>query len=152
MIKALGGTPQKLSFKEVYTSLAQGVVDGQENAWSNVYSKKFYEVQDYITVSNHSYLGYLVVVSKAFWSNLPEDIRTELTDIMREATALNRFYAKEADQGDRAKIEKAGKAKVVELSAADKAKWVAATAKVEDKFRRQIGAGLLKDIHKLLGH
>ena len=54
MIKALGGTPQKLPFKEVYTALAQGVVDGQENAWSNIYSKKFYEVQSYITVSDHS--------------------------------------------------------------------------------------------------
>ena len=63
MIQALGGTPQKLPFKEVYTALGQGVVDGQENAWSNVYSKKFFEVQDYITVSNHSYLGYLLVVS-----------------------------------------------------------------------------------------
>ncbi|MBF0453419.1 MAG: TRAP transporter substrate-binding protein [Magnetococcales bacterium] len=152
MIKALGGTPQKLSFKEVYTSLAQGVVDGQENAWSNVYSKKFYEVQDYITVSNHSYLGYLVVVSKTFWANLPEDIRSELTAIMKEATMANRKFAAEADSGDRAKIEQAGKAKIVELSEADRAQWIAATKKVEDQFRRQIGAGLLKAIHELLGH
>ncbi|MBF0193426.1 MAG: TRAP transporter substrate-binding protein [Magnetococcales bacterium] len=152
MIKALGGTPQKLSFKEVYTSLAQGVVDGQENAWSNVYSKKFYEVQDYITVSNHSYLGYLVVVSKSFWNNLPEDIRSELTAIMKMATSANRRFAAKADSEDRAKIEKAGKAKVVELSAADRAMWVKATSKVEDKFRRQIGAKILKDIHTLLGH
>ncbi|MBF0447887.1 MAG: TRAP transporter substrate-binding protein [Magnetococcales bacterium] len=152
MINALGGTPQKLSFKEVYTSLAQGVVDGQENAWSNVFSKKFFEVQDYITVSNHSYLGYLVVVSKAFWNGLPEDIRSELTAIMKEATAINRQVAAEADAGDRAKIEAAGKAKVVELPPADRARWVAATKSVEDKFRREIGAELLQDIHTLLGH
>ena len=152
MIKALGGTPQKLSFKEVYTSLAQGVVDGQENAWSNVHSKKFFEVQDYITVSNHSYLGYLVVVSQAFWSNLPADIQSELTTIMREATLANRRFAAEADTGDRKKIEAAGKAKVVDLTEAERNKWVEATRSVEAKFSRQIGAGLLKEIHALLGN
>lgn len=150
MIEELGGTPQKLPFKEVYTALAQGVVDGQENAWSNVYSKKFFEVQDYITVSNHSYLGYLVVVSNEFWSNLPEDIRTELTAILKEATAANRKFAAEADVGDRQKIEKAGYAKVVEMTDEQRATWKKAVAPVEGMFSKQIGADLLKEIHALL--
>ncbi|WP_456372440.1 TRAP transporter substrate-binding protein [Thiolapillus sp.] len=152
MIKALGGVPQKLPFKEVYQALSQGVVDGQENAWSNVYSKKFYEVQDYITVSNHSYLGYMVVVSAEFWNNLPDDIRKELTAIMAEATEANRRFAAEADKGDRAKIEAAGKAKVVELTAEELAQWRKAVAGVEGQFSRQIGKDLLAEIHKLLGH
>ncbi len=152
MIKALGGVPQKLPFKEVYQALSQGVVDGQENAWSNVYSKKFYEVQDYITVSNHSYLGYMVVVSASFWNGLPDDIRKELTAIMAEATAANRKFAAEADKGDRAKIEAAGKAKVVELSADELAQWRKAVAGVEGQFAKQIGKDLLKQIHELLGH
>ncbi len=152
MIEALGGTPQKLPFKEVYTALAQGVVDGQENAWSNIFSKKFHEVQDYITVSNHSYLGYLVVVSADFWNGLPAEIRTELEAILKEATAKNREFAAEADQGDRKKVETAGFAKVVDLTDEERAQWRAATAGVEDRFRDQIGADLLKQIHTLLGH
>lgn len=152
MIKALGGTPQKLPFKEVYTALGQGVVDGQENAWSNVYSKKFHEVQDYVTVSGHSYLGYLVVVSAKFWNGLPMDVKSLLTQAMKDATQVNRDAAAAADKGDRKKVEASGHAKVVDLPAAKKAEWRKAVASVEKKFQRQIGAGLLKEIHELLGH
>ena len=152
MIRALGGVPQKLPFKEVYQALAQGVVDGQENAWSNIYSKKFYEVQDWITVSNHSYLGYMVVVSSRFWNGLPEDIRSELTKALAEATAANRRFAAEADVADRKKVEAAGKAKVVERTPEELAAWQRATASVEEKFKRQIGEDLLREIHQLLGH
>jgi C4-dicarboxylate-binding protein DctP len=152
MIKALGGTPQKLPFKEVYTALGQGVVDGQENAWSNVYSKRFYEVQDYITVSNHSYLGYLLVVSSEFWGSLPDDIRSELTVIIKDATMKARQYAAEADSGDRKKIEADKYARVVELTGEERAAWRATTAKVEDQFRDQIGADLLKKVHATVGH
>ncbi|MBF0588507.1 MAG: TRAP transporter substrate-binding protein [Magnetococcales bacterium] len=152
MIRALGGVPQKLPFKEVYTALSQGVVDGQENAWSNVHSKKFHEVQSWVSVSGHSYLGYLVVASNHFWENLPKDIRTQLTAILKEATEANRRFAAEADTGDRKKVEASGYAKVVDLTDAEKAAWRKATAKVEDQFRKQIGADTLKQVHTLLGH
>ena len=152
MIKSLGGTPQKLPFKEVYTALGQGVVDGQENAWSNVYSKKFFEVQDYISVSNHSYLGYLLVVSAEFWNQLPDDLRSELHAIIQESTAKARDFAAEADTGDRRKVEQAGYAKVVDLTDEERQQWRAATASVEDTFRSQIGADLLQQVHKVLGH
>ncbi len=152
MIRALGGVPQKLPFKEVYQALAQGVVDGQENAWSNIYSKKFFEVQDWITVSNHSYLGYMVVVSERFWRGLPTDIRDELRQILAEATEANRRFAREADSQDRQRIEAAGKAKVVEPSADEIAAWRKATAGVEEAFRQRIGKDLLSRIHILLGH
>lgn len=152
MIKALGGTPQELPFKEVYTALGQGVVDGQENAWANVYSKKFHEVQDYISVTNHSYLGYLVVVSTDFWARLPDDIKSELKQIMKEATEVNRKAAAEADAGDRKKVEEAGYAKVVDITPEELASWRTATKSVEDQFRDEIGADLLSEIHALLGN
>lgn len=152
MIKALGGTPQKLPFKEVYTALGQGVVDGQENAWSNIYSKKFYEVQDYISVSNHSYLGYLLVVSDEFWNDLPADIRQQLEAILKDTIAKSREFAAEADSADRRSIEQEGKAKVVALSREERMNWRKATASVEDSFRKEIGIDLLDDVHQLLGH
>ncbi len=152
MIKTLGGTPQKLPFKEVYTALGQGVVDGQENAWSNIYSKKFFEAQDWISVSNHSYLGYLLVVSADFWRKLPADIRSELEVITKETMLKARQYAAEADRADREKIAQAGQAKIVELTAEERASWRRATQKVEAEFARQIGKPLLNQIHQLLGH
>jgi C4-dicarboxylate-binding protein DctP len=152
MIKSLGGNPQKLPFKEVYTALGQGVVDGQENSWSNIYSKKFHEVQDYISVTNHAYLGYLVIVSADFWNKLPADIRTELEAILREATLANRTFAAEADAADRKSIETAGKAKIVELTADEKSQWKAITTGVTQKFEKQIGKKLLADINKTLGN
>ncbi len=152
MIKSLGGIPQKLPFKEVYTALGQGVVDGQENAWSNLYSKKFFEVQDWITVSGHSYLGYLLVVSAGFWNRLPADIRAELEVIIKESTQKARQYAAEADAGDRKRIAMAGKARIIELTAEERESWRAATRKVEKEFEKQIGKSLLKQVHQLLGH
>jgi C4-dicarboxylate-binding protein DctP len=152
MIEALGGIPQKLPFKEVYTALGQGVVDGQENTWSNIYSKKFYEVQDHITVSNHAYLGYLLVVSDAFWKGLPADIRKALTDILREVTHQARVYALEFADADRRRIADSGKLTIVELTPEQRTQWVKATAPVEKRFRRKIGNKLLGEIHQLLGH
>ena len=151
MIERLGGTPQKLPFKEVYTALGQGVVDGQENTWSNIYSKKFHEVQDYISVSNHSYLGYLVVVSKEFWNGLPADIRDGIGAALKEATAANRRFAAEADDADRKKVESAGYAKVVDLTDAELQSWRKATDPVWKEFRGEIGADMIDDIDKLLG-
>ncbi|MDH5394180.1 MAG: TRAP transporter substrate-binding protein [Gammaproteobacteria bacterium] len=152
MIKNLGGTPQKLPFKEVYTSLGQGVVDGQENAWSNIYSKKFHEVQDFISVSNHSYLGYLVVVSDEFWSNLPADIRNQVASALKDATDANRQYAAAADKSDRKKIENDRYAKVVDLTDAERAAWRKATAPVWAEFRDEIGGKLIDDVKNLLAH
>lgn len=151
MIEHLGGTPQKLPFKEVYTALSQGVVDGQENAWSNVYSKKFHEVQTYVSVSNHSYLGYLVVVSDEFWKSLPADIRTAVSSALKDATEANRRFAAEADKADRQKIEESKYAKVVDMTDAERAKWRKATAPVWNEFREEIGADLIDDVNKLLG-
>lgn len=150
MIKAFGGTAQKLPFKEVYTGLAQGVVDGQENAWSNIYSKKFHEVQTFITVSDHSYLGYLMVISDEFWKNLPADIRKELTGYLQQATVFNRQAAAKAELEDRKKIEGEKYARVVELTEQERAAWKKASMPVWAQFRGLIGAQMMDDIIALL--
>src|SRR6516162_1640318 len=84
--RALGAIPQVMAFSEVYQALQTGVVDGQENTWSNIYTQKMHEVQKYVTQTNHGYIGYVVVVNKKFWDGLPADIRAGCEKAMKEAT------------------------------------------------------------------
>ncbi|MEE4380299.1 MAG: DctP family TRAP transporter solute-binding subunit [Candidatus Competibacteraceae bacterium] len=153
MIEALGGIPVRMPFRSVYMGLDKGIVDGEENAWSNIYSQQFHMVQDWITVSNHAYLGYLVVISDNFWEGLPADIRSELEAILKEATQANRVFAAEETIDDRQKIvEKARAAKIVELTPEQRAQWQQAMQAVEQQFAEAIGPELLQKVHALLGH
>ena len=88
--KDVGANPQKLAFAEVYQALQSGVVDGAENPWSNIYTKKFYEVQKYITESDHGVLDYMVVTNAKWWNGLPADIKKGLSQAMTEAIAYAR--------------------------------------------------------------
>jgi len=114
--RALGSIPQVMAFSDVYQALQTGVVDGQENTWSNIYTQKMHEVQKYATVTNHGYIGYVVVVNKKFWDGLPADIRTQLDKAMKEATEYgNGQSAKENDDALEL-IKKSGKTEIVALT------------------------------------
>ena len=114
--QTLGAIPQVMAFSDVYQALQTGVVDGQENTWSNIYTQKMHEVQKYITTTNHGYIGYVVVVNKKFWDGLPADIRDELSMAMTEATAFgNSQSAKENDDALEA-IKKTGKSEIITLT------------------------------------
>src|SRR5258708_2442886 len=114
--RSLGAIPQVMAFSEVYQALQTGVVDGQENTWSNIYTQKMHEVQKYATVTNHGYIGYVVVVNKKFWDGLPADTRAQLDKAMKEATAFgNGQSAKENDDALEA-IKKSGKTEIVTLT------------------------------------
>ena len=108
-MRALGAIPQVLAFSEVYQALQTGVVDGTENPPSNMYTQKMHEVQKYVTVSNHGYLGYAVIVNKKFWDGLPADIRGQLEQAMREATAYEKAIAQRDNDVALEAIRKAGK-------------------------------------------
>ncbi|RYF00996.1 MAG: DctP family TRAP transporter solute-binding subunit, partial [Oxalobacteraceae bacterium] len=84
--RALGANPQVMAFSEVYQALQTGVVDGTENTPSNIYTQKMHEVQSHLTVSDHGYIGYAVIVNKKFWDGLPSDVRTQLEGAMKDAT------------------------------------------------------------------
>ncbi len=107
--KILGANPQMMPFSEVYSALQQGVIDGQENTISNIYTKKFYEVQKHLTLTNHGYLGYLVVMSKKFWNSLPKDLQKDVIQAMNEATEKERIWAKELNDEQLKKIEEYAK-------------------------------------------
>ena len=97
-IKALGGIPQVMAFSEVYQSLQTGVVDGTENPPSNFYTQKMHEVQKYLALTNHGYLGYAVIANKKFWDGLPADIRTALEGAMKDATKFANDIAQEGER------------------------------------------------------
>ena len=142
-MEAIGGSPQKMSFSEVYGALQQGVVDGQENTWSNIYSKKFFEVQDNITSSDHGLLDYMVVTSAEFWNGLDADIRTELKKALDEAAALGNKVAAEKASSDKQAIIDSKRTTVIELTKEERQKWVDAMKPVWKEFEEVVGADLL---------
>lgn len=147
--KTVGGSPLVMPFSEVYSALEQGVIDGQENTWSNMYSKKMHEVQKYITETNHGYLGYTVVTNAQFWNHLPKDIRMELEAILSEVTAWIRENAYKINQDAKAKIIAAGTTKVTELTEAEKDAFRKAFKPVHNEFRDVIGGEYIDAVYEL---
>ena len=148
--KAVGANPQVMPFSEVYSALQQGVIDGQENTNSNIYTKKFYEVQKYMTLSNHGYLGYLVVMSKKFWDSLPKDLQANVKQAMKEATAKERELAAKLDKEQFGKIQEyakqSGKLKIFTLNDKQKEAWRKAMSTIYPKFydKDKIGKDLIE--------
>lgn len=142
--RALDANPQKMAFAEVYQALQTGVVDGQENTWSNIYSQKFHEVQKTIANTNHGIIDYMVVTNAKWWDGLPADVRDGLKKAMDEATTHANKLAAELNERDRKRIEEAGKAKIQPLTKDDLAAWQKAMAPVWKKFEGGIGADLIQ--------
>jgi C4-dicarboxylate-binding protein DctP len=114
--RALGSIPQVMAFGEVYQALQTGVVDGQENTWSNIYTQKMHEVQKYAVVTNHGYIGYVVVVNKKFWDGLPADIRASCEKAMTEATEFGNSQSAKENEDALEAIKKAGKTEIITLT------------------------------------
>ena len=142
MIAAMGASPQPMAFAEVYGALQTGVVDGQENTWSNIYTKKFFEVQDSTTVTSHQLLAYLFMTSKQFLDSLDADTRSKLIKIADEVTVAANKSVKDAEEVNRQNILKAG-GKINELTADQRKQWVDAMKPVWKQFENEIGADLI---------
>lgn len=141
--EAVGANPQKMSFKEVYGALQTKVIDGQENTWSNIYGKKFFEVQDGVTESNHGIIDYLVVTSTEFWEGLPGDVRDQLSTILQEVTETRNAEAFAVNEEAKAAVIAAG-SEVRQLTAEQRAAWVAAMKPVWTKFEDDVPAELVE--------
>jgi C4-dicarboxylate-binding protein DctP len=140
---AINANPQKLAFGEVYQALQVGTIDGQDNTWSNIYSEKFYEVQDHITETNHNMLAYIWMVNTEFWQGLPQHTRDELTVIVDEVNAAVMTMAVDINESDREKIVEKNPEKIIILSAEQLAQWRSAMNPVWDQFRDEIGEELI---------
>ena len=147
-MRALGANPQALAFSEAYRALQTGVVDGTENPPSNMYTQKMHEVQKHLTVSNHGYLGYAVIVNKKFWDGLPSDIRSQLEKAMKEATTFEKAIAQSDNDKALELIRKSGRTQIYTLSVLEQAEWRRALAPVQKTMEQRIGKEWISAINR----
>ncbi len=150
-IRALAGIPQVMAFSEVYQALQTGVVDGTENPISNLYSQKMHEVQKHLTLTEHGYLGYAVIVNKKFWDGLPPDIRGQLEQAMKEATALANKVAQKDNDDALEGVKKAGKTTVYTPTKDERMALKKVLVPVHAKMADRVGKDLLESIYKETG-
>jgi C4-dicarboxylate-binding protein DctP len=146
--RALGAIPQVMAFSEVYQGLQSGVVDGTENTPSNVYTQKTHEVQKYLTLSNHGYVGYAVVVNAKFWNGLPPELRTLLEGAMRDATRHANVIAQQENEQALAAIKASGKTEFIALDEKQKAAWRKAMQPVYKDMEGRVGKELIAAMQK----
>jgi C4-dicarboxylate-binding protein DctP len=151
-MRSMGANPQSLAFSEVYQALQTGVVNGTENPPSNLYTQKMHEVQKYVTLSDHGYLGYAVIVNKKFWAGLPADIRTTLEGAMKDATKYANDIAKKDNEDALAAVKKSGKSQFITLTPQEKAVWRKTMDKAHKEHMNRIGADIVKDVYKETGY
>ncbi|MDR3394073.1 MAG: TRAP transporter substrate-binding protein [Parasulfuritortus sp.] len=150
-IRALGALPQVMAFSEVYQALQTGVVDGTENPISNLYTQKMNEVQKDLSLTNHGYLGYAVIVNKKFWDGLPADIRAELDQAMKESTDYANNIAKKENDDALVKVRQAGKTVVYTPTPQERMELKRALVKVHTEMESRIGRDLIQSIYKQTG-
>ena len=150
-MRSLGALPQVMAFSEVYQGLQTGVVDGTENPHSNLYTQKMFEVQKYVTLTDHGYLGYAVITNKKFWDGLPANVRTQLEQAMKEATFYADSIAQEENDNALAKIKASGKTEVYTPTPAERAALKKAMLKTHTEMASRIGKETIDAIYKATG-
>jgi len=150
-MRALGVIPQVMAFSEVYQALQTGVVDGTENPPSNLYTQKMHEVQKYVRVSDHGYLGYAVIVNKAFWEGLPAEVRGQLEKAMTESTDYANKIAKEENDQSLEAVRKAGKTEVFTPTPEERAALRAKLIPVHQEVASRVGKEQIEAIYQATG-
>lgn len=150
-IRAVGGIPQVIAFGETYQALQTGVVDGTENPISNFYTQKMHEVQKHLSLTNHGYLGYAVIVNKKFWDGLPADVRAPLEQAMKEATEYANKIAQEENDKALEGVKASGKTTVYTPTKEERLALKKAMAPVHVKMADRIGKEMLQEIYKATG-
>ncbi|WNQ10878.1 DctP family TRAP transporter solute-binding subunit [Paenibacillus aurantius] len=138
----LGAKTTPLNFNEVYRNLESGGVNGQENTFSNIYTKRLYQVQSHMTISNHGYLGYAVIINRPFWNKLPADIQEKLAEAMDETT---RWMTANSDAMNAAQLEQMkaiSNMQIHELTSEERREWIRVLEPVYERFRKEIGGDL----------
>ncbi len=150
-IRSVGGLPQVMAFSEVYQALQTGVVDGTENPISNLYTQKMHEVQKHLTITDHGYLGYAVIVNKKFWDGLPADIRKQLDDAMEQATRYANQIAKVENDSSLEAVKKSGKTTVYVPTKEERLAFKKAMVPVHQKMEGRVGKEVIQAVYKDIG-
>jgi C4-dicarboxylate-binding protein DctP len=128
-----------MPFSRVTDAIREGLVEGQENSWSNIYSRKIHELQENFTELNDSFQGYMVITNQDFWEDLPKDVRPVLEDILAEVTVEVNRIAREQAESTRHKVAESEGVEILTPSAADLALWREAMTPVWRQFEPEIG-------------
>ena len=150
-MRALGALPQVLAFSEVYQAMQTGVVDGSENTPSNMHTQKHHEVQKYLTLTDHGYIGYAVIANKKFWDALPADVRTTLEGAMQDASKYANNIAQKENDDALEGIRKSGKTEIITLTPAQKAAWKNALIAVHKENESRVGRETLEAVYRQTG-
>jgi len=147
-MRALGANPQVVAFSELYTALQTGTVDGQENPTSNIATQKFFEVQKYMTMTDHSFHNYTLVANKKFWDGLPPDIRKTLDGVVRDTTDYFNSIAQKDNDDALAAIKASGKMQIITLTPQEKNGLKKALVGLHKKFEPVVGKELIQSIYR----
>jgi C4-dicarboxylate-binding protein DctP len=148
-MRTLGATPQVIAISEVRAKLEQGIVDGTENTLSNFHTQKLHEVQKHLTLSDHGYLGYAVIVNKPFWDGLKPDLRAQLERALRDATAFERRIAQEENDAALAMLKAAATTEIHVLPDADRRVWQQALLPVHEQFADVLGRETIQAVYRI---
>ena len=136
MFRAYGANPAPLAYSEVFAALQAKVMDGQENPFAQIYGGKFYEVQKYLSLSDHVYTPSYAVISERFWKSLPPEVQQVLA---KTAVEVGDFARKEGVRMDKEILEKMRK--TLKVNEVDKDAFVKASKPVYDDFAKEVKGG-----------
>jgi tripartite ATP-independent transporter DctP family solute receptor len=138
-----------IPFNQTYRSMENNSVDGGENSISNIYTKKFYQVQKYLTISNHGYLGYGVLMNKSFWNKLPEEIKQAVKEAMQEATVWANQNAVTMNNKQWSELQAIGGMQIHILSPEEKREWMSKLEPVYQQNEGLIGKDLMEAVRTI---
>ena len=146
MMKSLGASPTPMAFSELYSSMQQGTVDGQENPSAHIFTKRFYEVQKYGSKTAHAYSPEPLIMSMISWAKLNDEQKAIIEEAAKEAIAWQRVVSEEQDNEYWDQIIATGKMEVIDV---DRSKFKAATAPVIEMFAETVGQDNIDKINAL---
>ncbi|WP_153722042.1 DctP family TRAP transporter solute-binding subunit [Sporosarcina cascadiensis] len=146
-----GASAVKLDFDNVFQSLDEGLIDAQENTMSNITSKSLHYRQEYMTVSNHGYLGYVLLMNKEFWEDLPDEVRSLIEETLSEVSEWQQEIAHKLNDQELSKLEECNCIEITHLSDEEKQQWEEAFSPVYDFYRGRFGAKNINSLPKIKG-